>query len=389
MATPTIRSPDSINSDALSKVSSVSDLESNTHGKTETTIDNRVIGGKMIRVKNAEGTKSTPTVTYLSYPANLGSEDPMSAYARFTLFKYTRRETPSRMQENGLAYSAYSPDISKNVTADIISVIYLPIPVGVTQVVGSTFGTVDSIANRLANYTMEELQVMGENAIGGRENYDKLLAEMGNKPVTAGLIAAGTDFLTGGSVASAARAGITNLVTQAGVQYGLSLNPMAEAVYQSPQPRDHSFSYNMIPRNRSESEMIAEIIKTFQDNASPSGNPSTQGLLLEYPALIQVDYVGGDGQLIPGMMYVPDSFITSFTVSYNNNSMTAKFTDDFRPVQYQININLAETKVMLREDLHILRQTQKRQNTSARAAVKGKDGLIDTIISQFSSSGPT
>ena len=61
-----------------------------------------------------------------------------------------------------------------------------------------------------------------------------------------------------------------------GSVWGSVLNPNVETLYESPQQREFSMTYKLVPRNETEANIIKDIVKTFRYAAAPGWGDRTE-----------------------------------------------------------------------------------------------------------------
>ena len=131
-------------------------------------------------------------------------------------------------------------------------------------------------------------------------------------------------------------------------QQGSTINENMESSFVSIGIRDHSFSWNLIPRNDTESALILDIIKYSKMLMHPT-KAGGQNALLNYPAEFTIGFYRKDGTPL-NIPSIPDCFLTSLSVVYNGNGM-ARFHKNGEAVSYNITMGFMEGQQLTREDI--------------------------------------
>lgn len=132
---------------------------------------------------------------------------------------------------------------------------------------------------------------------------------------------------------------------------GVAKNPRMEASFVGIGMRNHSFGFVLVPRNAAENEIIQSIIFAFKHRMHPG---VTDGALadafLKFPDEFTIAFKSTrDGSLLK-IPTIPDCFLASFGVEYNQNGM-ARFFDDNNPVSYRIDMAFVEGNQLTRREI--------------------------------------
>jgi hypothetical protein len=149
---------------------------------------------------------------------------------------------------------------------------------------------------------------------------DSLFKELGSFATGAGGAVLGgiAGVLTGHNpVATAAEGyglgtGLNIAMTAAEVKNGLGLNSFRVLILKGPEFKQFKFSWIFSPRNPTEAQLLAKMLKTFEDAKTPS--LIAGGLAWNYPYIFQPSFAAVDQQL---MYKFKPSILTEFQVSYN------------------------------------------------------------------------
>lgn len=138
---------------------------------------------------------------------------------------------------------------------------------------------------------------------------------------------------------------------------GLAPNPNPTVMFQGPMLRDFSFSWNFVPRNKTESENIQKIIKLLKRCSLPENYFSGQAAVLRYPYLAQVNFYPWDkdgtgdwGWSQNSIIKMKRCFMSSVNVNYAPANTPAFFEGTNLPVAIQISISFKEVEYMLSND---------------------------------------
>jgi hypothetical protein len=148
------------------------------------------------------------------------------------------------------------------------------------------------------------------------------------------------------------------LRSQISATSGIALNPRLELAFNGMQLRTHEYRFMMIPRNARESNEIQQIHEVLRLAMHP-GNAFTvdpYATFLEYPYEFTISFWDVDGNAIPGLPYIPDSFLTNMTIVANPNS--SQFFEDGSPTSYMMGLSFAEAQTLTRNDLLMMGTTK-------------------------------
>lgn len=111
------------------------------------------------------------------------------------------------------------------------------------------------------------------------------------------------------------------------------------------------FSFDMVPRSKSESEMIKKIIRIFKQNMTPKkGTPSVAGggLFVKAPNVFKLEYMSG-GKIHPFLHRFKPCALTQMSVNYNGSAQYATYPDA-TPVHMQMTLQFQELSPIYAEN---------------------------------------
>jgi|TARA_R100000231_G_scaffold10278_3_gene12556 hypothetical protein len=209
-----------------------------------------------------------------------------------------------------------------------------------------------------ANYKNSETGlagVLGADLIGA-SNVDDLLNRLGTQGTfntlrdaltdTLGVkfAASVTDFVTGGDLEGVIRKGTQR-----------ALNPALEAIFQSVNFREFSFSFRFTPRNERELASADSIIKMFKFHMLPERVAGQKiGRHLLFPSEFEIQYMfqGTENTWYP---FVKPCVLTSLNVDYGPGGESQHFrpNEDGKPAPTEMNLtlNFTETEIITKESV--------------------------------------
>jgi hypothetical protein len=121
-------------------------------------------------------------------------------------------------------------------------------------------------------------------------------------------------------------------------QAGKSVNPLLFAAFNRPNFRSFRFEWNLVPRNKEESETIRLITETFKYAASPEG---IGGPVLDYPLVAQVRMFPNN---LNGHAYFFPMAVKGISVNLTPNP-TPSFFDRGAPTMINLSVEMMEIKI--------------------------------------------
>jgi len=126
-----------------------------------------------------------------------------------------------------------------------------------------------------------------------------------------------------------------------GKSMGAIANPHPSIFFQGVTLRDYTFTWKLIPRNRTEAEIIKKILKKIKKECLPKKS----GNYLTYPKLVEPKIEKGTfGQ----DQFYKKSFVKSISINYNGEGTSAFFVDG-NPVSIVLSLGLQEAELYLEE----------------------------------------
>ena len=277
------------------------------------------------------------------FPENLlskGAVEDRGPYIQFSMYKYERGLTAI-----------------KGGGASRVAAVCLPMPSNISQAYGANMDRFEANVFFDAS-AYQDAGVSGSGTVNTATGL-------------AGAVAAGVagnvagSFMRGFSAAKPAvgrlMAGVgdaaAGLRSQISATSGIALNPRLELAFNGMQLRTHEYRFMMIPRNARESNEIQQIHEVLRLAMHP-GNAFTAdpyATFLEYPYEFTISFWDVDGNAIPGLPYIPDSFLTNLTIVANPNS--SQFFEDGSPTSYMMGLSFAEAQTLTRNDLLMMGTT--------------------------------
>jgi hypothetical protein len=261
----------------------------------------------------------------------------------YTIFRVSERQ--AKYNEGRVGVTGSTDEVESNIV--------LPLPPNL----GTAYGV---------NYTGTEFGVFTSALVGAGGAAQEALNKGGD---LGDALTAGVDNLVGGAIDSlktdfvgALGDGLEKLVLLAGrsalgtsagqaigAGIGVAKNPYQAIVFQNPNFRTHSFSYNLFASNQNESDAIARLIYVFKRAMFPSF--VGDGLFFRYPKVFDIQHVAGTADN-PFMFKVGTSALTDFSVDYHGDGTPSYFErpDHPAPTNIRINMTFQELTILTQED---------------------------------------
>lgn len=159
------------------------------------------------------------------------------------------------------------------------------------------------------------------------------------------LIATALGGIGGGIVAAGAEKAITGALAGAGV----AQNPHMATIFKGTGFREHSFSYKLVARNKTESDNIRNIIRTLKFHMHPeyiAGNH-----FFKYPEIFDIDFK------YPQYLFnIGASVLKSLNVDYHGEGGPYYFESDGDKAPYSVTISMSfqETTITTKEEINSL-----------------------------------
>ena len=231
----------------------------------------------------------------------------------------------------------------------IKSIINLPIPRNVTDSQGVQYG----------ESSLNPLEATGLSAVAGGvdpagsvqalKNAFKTLAEgagevLANNEVQGaiGAAVAGTAIgALGGNVSA------DQLISRA---TGQILNPNLELLFNGVGIRTFPFSFQFFPRNRSEGQVVMDIIRTLKIEMAPTRTVESdaKGIFIKSPSVFHLKYKKGNGAH-PFLNRFKPAVLSDMKVNYTAAGSHSTFYDG-TPTHIQVDMQFKELNPIFRED---------------------------------------
>ena len=248
-----------------------------------------------------------------------------------------RDSKQDKMQFNMLLYEPSLPggvggsgfgvkDRTKDLPQNVIGRVFLPIPSGITDTTGASWGEgeMSALQAAAAQIALQGIEKGLAGAAGAaKEQIDKVA---GN---SADVKTALQNTIAGDA------AGVQGLLTRT---TGAVLNPNLELLFQKPTLRPFDFTFKMSARSAPEAEEIIRIIRFFKQGMAPIRSASN--LFIKSPHTFQIRYIhdGGDH---PFLNKFKECALKNMTVNYTPEGNYATFRDG-KMISYQITMSFQE-----------------------------------------------
>ena len=266
----------------------------------------------------------------LRYPSKLN--EGMSEYVRFTPQQYrsNRGNTAARPPGGGQSIMLYMPNSTPTVgNSNNWGRKDFPGPLGDLQ-------------RRLGSSLVDSIQGASiETGVDGI--VDSFKRQFEGAVNTQNVTAAGKQFIMQsipqqlmGSTAA----------QQLALSRGEIFNPNVELLYNNPELRNFSFTFDMIPTSPGEQRTVNEIVRSFKKWSSPK---DLQNGMFEVPYVWQVDYMTGASNNQHMGLFKPAA-CTSVNVAHNTQTEMHVSHPDGAPITTTIQLTFREVDVITRDD---------------------------------------
>jgi hypothetical protein len=256
--------------------------------------------------------------------------DPWGGYASRMFF-------PSELThpKNNWMYMSFSVRLGKPGAREI----YLPIPPGLTFSDSMSYSSLD----------LGILGTIGQETINAMDNAKGIKGVIGAGigGLAGSLVNKAKKLNTAAAASIAARQfrqdGIANTIDFSKKQV---IAPNTNTSFQNTGIRSFGFNFKMMPKSKSEADMITKIIKTFRENMYPKGTD----VILTYPPIWTMKFYDGmtgrENRKIPKIY---ECYLTGMTATYNGT--TNMFHEDGSPVETDVSVQFQETKALTLSDI--------------------------------------
>jgi len=286
-------------------------------------------------IKERPKNKYTPVVTY---PEKLRLE--YQDCIKFSMLKY---EQSFLNRENRLKLGEFSRSVSLNNQRiptvgerTIFTTIVLPIPGGINDSNGVDWqgDSLDEISKAFADIAQSTISQGGE----GLESSTQRTAA-----------AAGANI---GALQKLSTATFTSLaIGKSGImqrQYGATLNPNLELLFNGPQLRTFSFNFKLSPRTETEAIIVKKIIRYFKQGMTPKR--SSGYLLLQSPHTFAISYLTANKEH-PYLNKFKECALTQCNVNYTPEGNYMSFDGAERSMtSYELTLQFQELVPLFDDD---------------------------------------
>ncbi len=231
----------------------------------------------------------------------------------------------------------------------IKSIINLPIPRNVTDTQGVQYG----------ESSLNPLEAVGLSAVAGgvdpagsvdalknafitlSEGAGKMLQDPNTQGAIGAAIAGTAIGALGGNVSA------DQLISRA---TGQILNPNLELLFNGVGIRTFPFSFQFFPRNRSEGQVVMDIIRTLKIEMAPSRTvqSETKGVFIKAPSVFHLKYKKGNSAHPFLNRFLP-AVLSDMKVNYTAAGSHSTFYDG-TPTHIQVDMQFKELNPIFRED---------------------------------------
>lgn len=242
----------------------------------------------------------------------------------------------------------------------ILGTIFLPIPEGLTDMNRTNWE--GSNLNSLAGAAVRELGglVSDLNLNDLRTDTLGTLSKAGNRLKTSaenaldGLDDKTRDVLKGALVAQAVNVFGANIDLNSITSRteGVILNPNLELLFKGVDLRSFTFSFDLTPRSRAESDQIKAIINTFKRRMAPkttvNGSGGSKGIFIGSPDVFDIEFRRGN-QGHPFLFKMKTCALTNVQVNYAGTGAYATY-EDSTPIKMRMTLSFRELNPIYQED---------------------------------------
>ncbi len=279
----------------------------------------------------------------------------------YVFFRFGQYRPPlGRESRSGAAtaYDQYKYSSNLETVADV-GPIMLPMPQDISNTLEQNW--------QGKQFSRVGMAALTSLATGNFSDMNNMLSGKGNwKAIQGSLIAAGLNQIPGVG-------GNLTMSDVTGSTEGVVLNPNMEMLYDSPDIREVSMKYKLVPHNKEEAIAIQKIIKQFRYAALPSwgsGDDLSEGLkkfsvsggekytddgepvaenFIRVPWLCHFEFRTG-GAVNPHVAQYKPCAITRVSINYTPDGTYASYLEG-GPSAYEIDLSFIETKLIFKQDL--------------------------------------
>tara|TARA_B100000131_G_scaffold249939_1_gene243288 strand:+ start:5425 stop:6603 length:1179 start_codon:yes stop_codon:yes gene_type:complete len=152
-------------------------------------------------------------------------------------------------------------------------------------------------------------------------------------------------------VAEASRMGIASAAKLLGAGTKVASNPNLENVFKSINFRELQFSFELIPKNETQSLEIEKIVHMFKYWASPEEMNVSKFKFLKYPELWKISYNDGSGGTSGVSFTTKPCYCKSVSIEYGSAEGYLLFKTSNKPTSVRINLSFTENEYITRNTI--------------------------------------
>ena len=264
----------------------------------------------------------------------------------FLQIKVVKYQAP-KFRGNEFQQPTSSDTLAANIETPIAT-IFLPIPENIQDSNAVNWG--DDSLNGLAARAIGESKTFIDSDGNLIEGGAKFLQGMANFARDMTKIDAGVrnSFIAAKAVGAFTNVNAQGVITR---QTGQVLNPNMELLFNNVTLRSFNFQFDLAPRNKNESRVIKNIIRTFKRSMNAKKNGSV-GLFISSPDVFQLSYKTGSNDHKFLNKFKPMALL-NMAVNYTGSGTYATY-DDTTPVHMQLSLQFQELNPVYAEEYNEL-----------------------------------
>lgn len=136
------------------------------------------------------------------------------------------------------------------------------------------------------------------------------------------------------------------------VASGTAINPMSIGYYTNHNLQEHSFSFNLVSRNKKDNDNIQKIIALLEEYQLSRMSNNLGGILVDYPCVFQIVFrTHQHGNPIKTVFDIPDCVLQNITVNWGNGLPYFAVSMDNSPLSVQLNLQFKEMQNRTASDM--------------------------------------
>ena len=266
-----------------------------------------------------------------------------------SVLEFTKGTGKDKIKDENPSFALQTGSQSNRKKKVIKSIINLPIPRNVTDSQGVQYG----------ESGLNPLEATGLSAVAGGvdptgsvvalKNAFKTLAS-GSAEVLANIEVQGAIGAAVAGTAIGALGGNVSADQLISRATGQILNPNLELLFNGVGIRTFPFSFQFFPRNRSEGQVVMDIIRTFKIEMAPSRTTKSEakGIFIKAPSIFHLKYKKGNSAH-PFLNRFQPAVLSDMKVNYTAAGTHSTFYDG-TPTHIQVDMQFKELNPIFRED---------------------------------------